>query len=371
MNNKNGLVVALLGALMSMCFAANSVAKEEEKVLNVYNWVDYIAPETIKNFEKETGIQVRYDTYEGNEVLDEKLRSKKSDYDIVVPSSDWAKAQISSGLLLKLDKNKLPNFKNLDPNILVKLNHADPSNAYLAGWLWGYTTIGLDVDKVINVLGKTPMPKNLWELVFNPTYTSKLKSCGIMYLDSPTDIMPIALNYIGKPAFSSNPADYTQATAMLKKVRSDIKTITSEGQAEKLGDSSVCVAIGWGGDFYRARSEAIKKGNGQNIAPVFPEKGALLFLDSMAIPKDAKHPNNAHLFINYILRPEVHAGITNATKYANPNKASTPLVSGEIRNDRSLFLAAEDFSRLTAPETLDSNLLQIRADAFEKFKAGK
>lgn len=371
MKNKNSLVIALLGALLSMSFAGISVAKEQEKVLNVYNWIDYIAPETIKNFEKETGIQVRYDTYDGNEVLDEKLRSKKSGYDIVVPSSDWAKAQINSGLLQKLDKSKIPNFKNLDPDVLVKLNKADPGNAYLAGWLWGYTTIGLDVDKVIQALGKTPMPKNLWELVFNPTYTTKLKSCGIMYLDSPTDIMPIALNYIGKPAFSNNPADYAAATAMLKKVRADIKTITSEGQAEKLGDQSICVAIGWGGDFYRARSEAIKKGNGLNIAPVFPEKGALLFLDSMAIPKDAKHPNNAHQYINYILRPEVHAGITNATKYANPNKASTPLVNGEMRNDRSLFLAPEDFSRLTAPETLDGNLINVRAEAFEKFKAAK
>ena len=172
MKNKNSLVIALLGALLSMSFAGISVAKEEEKVLNVYNWIDYIAPETIKNFEKETGIQVRYDTYDGNEVLDEKLRSKKSGYDIVVPSSDWAKAQINSGLLQKLDKSKIPNFKNLDPDILVKLNKADPGNAYLAGWLWGYTTIGLDVDKVIQALGKTPMPKNLWELVFNPTYTS-------------------------------------------------------------------------------------------------------------------------------------------------------------------------------------------------------
>ena len=162
-------------------------------------------------------------------------------------------------LLLKLDKNKLPNLKNLDPEILEKMKKADPDNAYLAGWLWGYTTIGLDVDKVIKAIGKTPMPKNLWELVFNPTYTTKLKSCGIMVLDSPTDIMPIALNYIGKPAFSNNAADYAAATDMLKKVRADIKTITSEGQAEKLVDKSTCVAIGWGGDFYRARSKDVYK----------------------------------------------------------------------------------------------------------------
>ncbi|MEQ1488838.1 MAG: extracellular solute-binding protein, partial [Methylotenera sp.] len=342
----------------------------EEKVLNVYNWVDYIAPDTIANFEKETGIKVRYDTYEDNETLDEKLRSKKSGYDVVMPSSDWAKSQIDGGLLQKLDKNKLPNFNNLDPEILVKMKNSDPNNAYLVGWAWGYTTIGVDVDKVIKALGKTPMPQNFWELVFNPIYTAKLKSCGIMYLDSSADIMPIALNYLGKPAYSNNAADYAAVGDMLKKVRPDIKTITSVAQAENMTDKSTCVAIGYGGEFYRARTIANKKGGGQNIAPIFPKTGSLLFMDSMAIPAGAKHPNNAHLFINYILRPQVQADISNASKYATPNKAAKPLIDESMKNDRSIFLAPEDFSRLTAPKTLDSKMAKIRADTFEKFKAG-
>lgn len=177
--------------IANLTLASTGYTKEEEKVLNIYNWVDYIAPDTIDNFQKETGIKVQYDTFEDNEAVDMKLRSRRSGYDIVVPSSDWAKAQIDSGLLLKLDKTKIPNFKNLDPNILAKMRKADPENAYLAGWLWGYTTIGLNVDKVFKALGSTPMPKNYWELVLNPLYTKKLKSCGIMYLDSSTDIIPI------------------------------------------------------------------------------------------------------------------------------------------------------------------------------------
>lgn len=367
---KKSALAFLMLLLVSFSFVTVSYAKEEEKVLNFYNWVDYIAPDTIANFEKETGIKVRYDTFEDNEAVDVKLRAKHSGYDIVVPSSDWAKAQIDSGLLLKLDKSKIPNLSNLDPNILAKMRNADPENAYLAGWLWGYTTIGLNVDKVFKALGSTPMPKDYWELVLNPVYTSKLKSCGIIYLDSATDIIPIALSYLGRPAYSNNPADYVAATEMLKKVRPDIGLITSSGQAEKLIDQSYCIAIGWGGDFFRARSNAIKAKNGQNIAPVFPKSGSLLFMDSMAIPKDAKHPNNAHLFINYILRPEVHANITNFTKYANPNKAAFLLVDNDLKKDKSLFIAPQDFSRLTEPATLDAKMVKIRSNAFEKFKAG-
>jgi putrescine transport system substrate-binding protein len=369
MKSYKHLAVLLSASIVFNISFINESIAQEEKVLNIYNWADYIAPDTIANFEKETGIKVRYDTFEDNSQLNAKLVTKKSGYDIVVPSSDWAKTQIDSGLFLKLDKKQLPNLKNIDPNINAQLNKVDPSNAYLAGYLWGYTTIGINVDKVVKALGKTPVPKNAWELVFNPVYTSKLKSCGIVYLDSATDIMALALNYANKPAYSTNPADYELATNMLKKVRPDIKSFASSGQAELLVNQSVCVAIGWGGDFYRARAQAAEKGTNLNIAPVIPESGALLFIDSMAIPKEAKHPENAHLFINYILRPEVHAAITNATKYANPNKASLQFVDVKIKNDRTLFLEEADFSKLIAPVPIGTKLNKVRQDAFELFKA--
>jgi putrescine transport system substrate-binding protein len=260
---------------------------------------------------------------------------------------------------------------NLDPQITNRLQETDPNNNYLATYLWGYTTLGVNVEAVIKALGKTPMPANTWELVFNPMYTNKLKSCGIAYLDSSSDIMPLALHYMGKPAYSTNAADYFAASAMLKKIRSDIKQFASSGQAEQFVDGSVCVAIGYGGDFYRARSLATQHTNGKNIAPVIPSSGALMFMDSMAIPKDAKHVNNAYLFINYILKANVHAAITNATKYANGNKASLQFIDYKIKNDRSLFLAESDFGRLIAPKSVDSHIKKSREDSFAQFKDAK
>jgi putrescine transport system substrate-binding protein len=371
MNFYKKISATLLIIAFSSAIFTTSAQAAEEKVLNVYNWVDYIGPETIANFEKETGIKVNYQIYEDNETLDEALRSKKAAYDVVVPSSDWAKAQIDNGLLLKLDKSKIPNYKNLDANFLEKFKKTDPNGAYLAGYLWGYTTLGVNVDRVMKALGKTPLPKNLWELVFNPVYTKKLKSCGITMLDSSTDIMPIALHYIGKPSYSNIAADYTAAADMLKKVRPDVKEFASGGQAEKFAEGSVCVAIGWGGDFYRGRKISKDKGTNHNIAPVFPEKGGLLFLDSMAIPKNAKHPENAHAFINYILKPEVHANLSFDTKYANPNKASVKFMDIAMVNDRSLFLVGSDFNRLIAPEALGDNIKAARQAAFDSFTSSK
>ena len=365
------LCAVLLAIVFSSALVTNSVIAAEEKVLNVYNWVDYIGADTIANFEKETGIKVNYQTYKVNETLDAALRDKKTNYDVVMPSSDWAKSQIDSGLLQKLNKSKIANFNNLDAKFLDKFKKTDPSSDYLAGYLWGYTTLGVNVEQVIKALGKTPVPKNLWDLVFNPSYTKKLKSCGIILLDSANDLMPIALLYVDKPPYSSNELDYAAALTMLKKVRPDIKEFTSDGQAEKLADGSTCLAVGYGGDFYRARKVAKEKGNDLNIAPVFPEKGGLLFLDSMAIPKNAKHPDNAHAFINYVLRPEVHAKITNDTKYANPNKASTKFVELGMTTDRALYLDSSDFNRLIAPEALSDSAKAIREAAFEQFKAGK
>jgi putrescine transport system substrate-binding protein len=371
MNNYKKLAKTLLAIAFSGALFSTSANAVEEKVLNVYNWVDYIGENTIANFEKETGIKVNYQTYEENETLDKSLRIKKDAYDVVVPSTDWSGSQINSGLLMRLDKSKIPNFKNLDPSFIEKIKDADPSNAYLAGYLWGYTTIGLNVTEVVKRLGSVPVPKNLWELVFNPDYTKKLKSCGIIFLDSPSDVMPIALAYIGKPAYSENPADYAAAAAMLNKVRSDIKEFSGSEQAEKLASRKACVMVGWGADFYRARSISKAKGSNLNIAPVFPEKGGLLFFDTMAIPANAKHPDNAHKFINYILRAEVHASLTNETKYANPNLASKMFIDIAMVNDRALMISKQDFNRLTSPKGVSDKIKAVREEAFESVKSNK
>jgi len=366
----NCLSAALAVVVASAAVMPAAYAKDEEKILNIYNWSDYLGPDTIANFEKETGIKVRYDVFDSNEILHAKLVAGRTGYDIVVPSSNWAKLQIDGGLLQKLDKTKLPNWKNLDPGVLAQLAKLDPGNAYLVDWLWSYTTVGINVDKVKKALGTMPMPDNAWDLVFDPKYTNKLKSCGLTYLDTPSEVFPVALHYLKKPEFSTNAADYTAAYELLKKVRPDIKRFNSGGQIEDLASGSVCVALGWAGDFNLARKRSIENKSAQNIVALVPKTGGLMFMDTMAIPTDAPHPQNAHKFINYIMQPKVHAGLTNAVTYANPNKAATPFVDADIRNNKTIYLSDADVANLIAPGNVDNNTRRVMTRLFTRFKTG-
>ncbi len=367
---KSASSVLLMATISASLLYSSTSFSAEEKVLNIYNWSDYLAPDTIPNFEKETGIKVRYDIFDTNEVLHAKLIAKKTGYDIVVPSSNWAKLQIAGGLLQKLDKTKLPNWKNLDPVVLAQLAKIDPGNQYLVDWLWSYTTVGINIDKVKKALGTMPMPDNAWDLVFNPQYTSKLKSCGITMLDTPAEIFPVALHYLKKPAFSTNADDYYQTLEMLRKVRPDISRFTSGGQIEDLASGNICVALGWAGDFNLARKKSIENKSAQNIEALVPKTGALMFMDTMAIPADAPHPDNAHRFINYIMRAEVHAGLTNAVTYANPNKAATVFVDKEIKENKSIYLSDADLANLIPPGNVDNNTRRIMTRLFTRFKTG-
>ena len=349
---------------------AAPAAGEEEKILNIYNWSDYLAEDTIPNFEKETGIKVRYDIFDSNEILHAKMIAKNTGYDIVVPSSNWGKMQMDGGLLQKLDKSKLPNWKNLDENVLAQMAKLDPGNQYLVDWLWSYTTVGINVDKVKTALGDMPMPDNAFDLVFNPKYTSKLKSCGITLLDAPSEVFPIALRYVKKPEFSLVADDYKAAFDMLMKVRPDIKRFNSGGQIEDLASGNVCVALGWAGDFNLARKRSIENKSEQHIEALVSKMGGYMFMDTMAIPADAKHPGNAHKFINYILRPEVHAGLTNAVTYANPNKAATPFVREEIKNNKSIYLPEADVKNLIPPGNVDNATRRVETRLYTQFKTG-
>ncbi len=234
-----------LGLLGVLALASSApYAQEEEKVLNIYNWSDYIAEDTIANFEKETGIKVRYDNFDNNEIVHAKLVAGKTGYDIVVPSSNWAKLQIDGGLLRKLDKAQLPNLKNLDPAVQAQLAQMDPGNDYMVNWLWGFTTVGINVDKVKAALGTTPMPDNAWDLVFKPEYISKMKGCGVAFLDSATEVVPAALHYLGKRSFSKNPSDYTAAANLLKSVRPYVTLFSSSGYINDMANGSICLASG-------------------------------------------------------------------------------------------------------------------------------
>ncbi len=365
-------ITALLIAAAS-ALGVTSTHAAEPKELNIYNWSDYIAEDTIKNFEKETGIKVRYDTYDNNEILHTKLVAGKTGYDIVVPGSHFAKIQIEGGLLQKLDRSKLSNWGNLDKGLLEQLAKLDPGNAYLVDWLWGYVTVGINVNKVKAALGKLPMPEDAWSLLFDPKYVSKLKSCGVSVLDSASEVLPAALRYVGKPAYSHNPADYAAAGKMLASIRPYITRFSSSGYIEEMASGATCLVMGFSGDINIARSRAAENKSQPPVVieALVPKTGATLFFDTMAIPKDAPHVANAHLFINYILRPEVHAALTNKVFYANPNAASLKFVNKDVAQNKSIFLDAAATKAMVAPDSLPPEARRIQTRTFSNFKTGR
>jgi len=342
----------------------------EEKVLNVYNWPDYVAKDMVANFEKETGIKVNYQTFENNEALHAKLVAGNTGYDIVVPGAVFAKPQIDGGLLAKLDKTKIANYGNLDPAIMEKLGTIDPGNAYLVPWAWSFTTVGINKAKVTKALGSTPMPENAWDLVFNPVYTAKLKSCGIAYLDSPTEVLPPAMHYLGKNAYSNDPADHKAAGEMLAKVRPHIRMFSST-MIDDLAGGKACVALAWAGDINIARGRALENKSGNEVEALLPSTGGLIFFDTLAIPKDAKHPNNALAFINYSLRPEVSASLTNELGYATANKASLANVKPEIAKDKAVFPDADNLKKMVSPASFSNEARESMSNVFTAFKKGK
>ena len=342
----------------------------EEKVLNIYNWADYIPDGMIAAFEKETGIKVNYDTFESNEALHAKLVAGNSGYDIVVPGTVFAKPQIEGGLLQPLDKSKIKNLANLDPALMATMIKADPDNKYLVPWAWGFTTVGINKTKVEKALGGMPMPENAWDLVFNPKYTSKLKSCGIAYLDSPTEIIPVALHYAGKDAYSNSPEDYKEAAAVLAKVRKDIRLFSST-MIDDMAGGKACAAIGWSGDINIAAGRAKENGSKDVIEALLPSTGALIFIDAIALTKDAKHPNNAQAFIDFYLRAENGALMTDSMSYNTGNKAAVEKIKPEMTSNKTIFVDAEYFSKMIPPSSFTNEAREAMANAYNSFKKGK
>ncbi|WP_245213416.1 polyamine ABC transporter substrate-binding protein [Rhizobacter sp. AJA081-3] len=365
----SSLTAAALAAT-ALLWGPPAAAQEEEKVLNVYNWSDYIAEDTLKTFEKETGIKVRYDNFDNNEIVHAKLVAGKTGYDVVVPSSYWAKIQADGGLLMKLDKSKIPNLKHLDPSLQEQLAKLDPGNQFQVNWLWGYTTVGINVDKVKAALGSTPMPDNVWDLVFKPEYISKLKGCGVSFLDSATEVIPAALHYLGKPAYSKSQADYAGVGPLLKSIRPHVTLFSSSGYINDMANGSICLALGWSGDINIARQRAIDGKTGQKIEALIPKTGGVLFFDVMVIPADAPHPGNAHKFIDFILRPEVHASLTNKVFYANPNAASKKFIKPEVASNPSVFPGADDMKKMQAPDALSNDIRRTMTRLYTSFKTG-
>jgi putrescine transport system substrate-binding protein len=356
---------------MSACGDKNAAAgpQPEAKILNIYNWPDYIAKDMIANFEKEFGIKVNYQSFENNEGLQSQLIAGSTGYDIVVPGAVFAKAQIAAGLYQPLDKTKLSNVANLDAALMAKLVQVDPGNAYLMPWAWSFTTVGINKAKVAQALGSTALPANAWDLVFDPAYTARLKSCGIVFLDSPTEILPPAMHYLGKNAYSNDLADHQAAGALLAKVRPHIRLFSST-MIDDLANGKACVALGWAGDINIAKGRALENKNGQEVEALLPATGGLIFFDSLAILKDAKHPNNAHTFVNYFLRPEVSAALTNELGYPTVNQASLRLVEPGIAADKAVFPDKDNLQKMVLPNSFSNDARQSLSQVFTRFKKG-
>ena len=342
------------------------------KVLNINNWADYIGPDVIANFEKETGIKVRYDaTIESNETLHARLVAGRTGYDIVVPGAHFAAKQIKAGIFQPLNPALIPNLKNLDPAIQAKLAESDPGNKHLVNWMWGFVTVGINEEKVKEVLGSTPMPANPLDLIFKPEYSSKLKSCGIHVLDSASEVVPVAMIYAGKDGFSTNAKDYDAARQVLMAARPNVTRIFSPGPINDMASGSICVSLGYSGDFNIANARAKEAKKNFTIKPLIPPAGATMFLDSMAIPKDARNVEAAHAFINYILRPEVHASLTNTVFYGNPNAASKQFVKPELANNPTIFPPESEIKKMAVMRDIPNDVRRVQTRVFTDFKAGR
>lgn len=338
--------------------------------LNIYNWAEYFAPDTIKNFEKETGIKVRYDTFDSNEALQAKLSTGKTGYDLVFPSNDFLPKQIQAGVYQKIDKSKLPNLKNLDPVILKRAQEADPGNQYSLPYMQGTIGLGINVNKVKQALGG-PLPANTLELLFNPTYANKLKGCGIAMNDAGSQVFPLALRYIGRDPNTTKPADYQAALAMMNKIRPTVRQFIATPVMNDLATGEVCLVTGYSGAVLVARQRAQEAKNGQEIVYSLPKVGAPFWFDSMAIPKDAQHVDNAHKFINYILRPDVVAKISNTVMYPNPNRAATPQVDKKLTGDPNIYPTSETFRSLWIQGSLSPAVMRMQTRLWSQYKTGR
>jgi len=347
-----------------------SFLAQAEGKLNMYNWSDYIGPQTVSNFEKEFGVKVRYDNFDSNEIVHAKLVAGKTGYDIVVPSSGWAALQARGGLLTKIDKSKIPNYKNIDPVVLDQLAKLDPGNQYLIPWFWGYVTVAINVEKVKKSLGDLPMPDDAWALIFNPQYASRLRSCGISLLDSGADIMEAMLVYMGVPIANANAADFQRAWSELQKVRNNVTLFSSSGYINDLASGALCVSLGFSSDMNIARSRAQEAKNGNHIEVQVPKKGAVLFYDTMVIPADASNLDNAYNFINYRLRPEVAAGDSNKVQYPSPVLGAERFIKPEIVNNKSIYLSNEDMARMQTPRLYNNDQRRLVTRSYTNFKTG-
>ena len=360
----------LISTAMLLTAAWVPAASAQDKVVNVFNWSDYIDDTIIQDFTKETGIKVVYDVYDSNEILETKLLAGGSGYDVVVPTaSPFLARQIQAGVYQKLDRSKLPNLKNMWDLITERVSKFDPGNEYSVNYMWGTTGLGYNETKVQDALGIDKVDS--WDVLFDPEKAAKLADCGIYVLDSPTDVVPSVLAYLGLDPNSTDQADLAKAEEVLLKVRPYIRKFHSSEYINALANGDICLALGFSGDLFQARDRAADADQGVSVGYAIPKEGAQMWFDQMAIPADAPHVDAAHAFINYIMKPEVAAKASNYVFYANGNKASREFLDPEVRDDPAVYPDDATMDKLFTLTPLDAKAQRSLTRLWTKVLTGQ
>ncbi|WP_160286778.1 polyamine ABC transporter substrate-binding protein [Pseudomonas knackmussii] len=356
----------LLRYLAPLALATMAVGAHAEPTVSVYNWTDYIAPDTLAGFQKTTGIKPIYDVFDSNETLEGKLLAGRSGYDVVVPSNHFLTRQVQAGVFLELDRSKLPNWNHLDPKLLKLLEQNDPGNKHSVPYLWGTNGIGYNVEKVKQVLGVDHIDS--WAVMFEPENLKKLNQCGVAFMDSADELIPSVLNYLGLDPNSTNPADYEKAEAKLMQLRPYVTYFHSSKYISDLANGNICVAFGYSGDVFQAAARAKEAKNGIQIAYAIPKEGANLWFDLMAIPSDAKNPDQALAFINYILEPKVIAGISQYVGYPSANADAKALLDPEMQNNPEVYPSQAVLDKLYIAKAPPPKIMRLMTRSWSKIK---
>ncbi|HLA20703.1 MAG TPA: polyamine ABC transporter substrate-binding protein [Pseudolabrys sp.] len=359
-----------IAALILLMTAGLGVASAQERVVNIYNWSDYIDPDVLTRFSKETGIKVQYDTCDSNDTLETKLLAGKSGYDVVVPSAYFLERQIKAGVFQKLNKSKLPNIVNVWPDIAKRLAVYDPGNQYAVNYMWGTTGIGYNVKAMRKRLGDEGKIDS-WDIVFKPENLAKFKDCGVHMLDSSDDIVPAALHYLGLNPNSTDDKELQRAADLMLKIRSSVRKFHSSEYLNALAGGEICFVVGWSGDIKQAQRRATEAKNGVEIGYAIPKEGAQMFFDNFAIPKDAAHVAEAHAFIDFLLKPEVAATNSNLVAYANGNLASQKFVDKAVLDDTSVYPDADTMKRLYIVRARDQKSQRVVNRLWTRIKTGR
>jgi putrescine transport system substrate-binding protein len=344
-------------------------AAQEEKLLHVFNWSDYIAEDTVPNFEKQSGIKVTYDVFDSNDVLETRLLAGNSGFDVVVPSASFLERQIKAGVFQKLDKSQIPNLKHMDPDIMNRVGLHDPNNEYAVPYLWGTTGIGYNEDKIKKILGDAR--PDSWNYIYDPKLVAKFKDCGLSLLDAPDEILKTVLAWMGRDPNSQKEEDLKAAEDKLMPIRPFVRKIHSSQYIDDLANGDLCIAVGWSGDILQARDRAEEAGQGVKIKYAIPKEGTIVWFDMLAIPADAKHPKNAHAFINYLMEPQVAANDSNFVNYANGNAASFPMVSDNVKNDPGIYPTPEVKAKLFPSLAYGEDFQRLMNRMWTKFQTGQ